>query len=313
MISQSPRIYLYKITFEEVPYYYYGVHKEKKYNEYYMGSPVTNKWCWDFYTPKKQILEIFDYIDEGWIEAQKVEKRLIKPVYNTDKWCLNESCGGIYSIEQKRKAGKIGGSIGGKKTKEMGVGVFGMTANQKSNAGKVGSQKAKELGVGIFAITSEEKREIGKKTQELGIGIFSQSKEQLSENGKKAAETNKQNQTSIFSLTKEQLSENGKKGGKSVTLETRKKSQETHKKNGTGFYNLDMEERMRRSKKGGERAAEMGVGIHSLTYEQKQKLGEKTSSQRWKCLVTGHISTPGGLTPYQKARGIDTSKRVRIS
>ena len=29
MIIRFPRIYTYKITFEEVPYYYYGVHKEK--------------------------------------------------------------------------------------------------------------------------------------------------------------------------------------------------------------------------------------------------------------------------------------------
>jgi hypothetical protein len=31
------------------------------------------------------------------------------------------------------------------------------------------------------------------------------------------------------------------------------------------------------------------------------------------CLETGHISTPGGLAMYQKARGIDTTKRVRIA
>lgn len=41
--------------------------------------------------------------------------------------------------------------------------------------------------------------------------------------------------------------------------------------------------------------------------------GLKTSSQRWKCLVTGHVSTPGGLTSYQKSRGIDTSLRVKLS
>jgi hypothetical protein len=29
MTSQSPRIYTYKITFEEVPYYYYGMKAEK--------------------------------------------------------------------------------------------------------------------------------------------------------------------------------------------------------------------------------------------------------------------------------------------
>ena len=106
MALHSPRIYTYKITFEEVPYYYYGVKKEKYYNQEYWGSPKTNKWCWEFYTPKKQILELFEYSDEGWIEAQEVEKRLIKPVFNVDKWCLNESCGGRISLDILRKNGK---------------------------------------------------------------------------------------------------------------------------------------------------------------------------------------------------------------
>ena len=35
--------------------------------------------------------------------------------------------------------------------------------------------------------------------------------------------------------------------------------------------------------------------------------------QRWVCLETGHISTPGGLARFQNARGIDTSKRKRIA
>lgn len=108
MTSQSLRIYTYKITFEEVPYYYYGVHKEKRFNEEYWGSPVTNKWCWEFYTPKKQILEFFDYSDEGWFDAKEIEDRLIKPVYNTDKYCLNESCGAIRSLKVLReKSGKF--------------------------------------------------------------------------------------------------------------------------------------------------------------------------------------------------------------
>ncbi len=58
--TMQPRIYTYKITFEEVPYYYYGSKKEKVFNEEYWGSPVTNKWCWELYTPKKQVLEIID-------------------------------------------------------------------------------------------------------------------------------------------------------------------------------------------------------------------------------------------------------------
>jgi hypothetical protein len=108
MTSQSPRVYTYKITFIDTPYYYYGVHKEKRFNEEYWGSPKTNKWCWELYTPKKQILEIFDYTDEGWLKAKEVEDRLIKPVYNTDKYCLNESCGAVRSLKVLReKSGKF--------------------------------------------------------------------------------------------------------------------------------------------------------------------------------------------------------------
>jgi hypothetical protein len=192
MTSQSPRIYLYKITFEEVPYYYYGVHKEKRYGEYYMGSPVTHKWCWELYTPKKQILELFDYTDEGWIEAQEVEKRIIKPFYQTDKWCLNENCGGLLSLETCINSGKING----KKIKELGIGVHGRTKEQMTEdgikGGKIGGKKAKELGVGIHGLSPEQIIENAKKSgkiggpksYELGLGVHGRTKEQMSENGK---------------------------------------------------------------------------------------------------------------------------------
>ena len=200
----TPRIYTYKITFEEVPYYYYGVHKEKKFNEYYMGSPVTNKWCCDFYTPEKQILEFFPHTESVWLEAQEVETRLIKPVFTNDGWCLNRSCGGIVSMDQLIKGGK----------------------------------KTYELKLGVHNLTREQLIEIGKKTP----------KEQLIQNGKKVYEL----KLGAHSLTRKQLIENGRKGA------------------------------------------------------------IITQSQKWQCTVTGHVSTPGGLSSYQKARNINTSNRIRI-
>lgn len=102
----KPRIYTYKITFKEVPHYYYGVHKEKKYDDEYLGSPITHKHYWEHYTPQKEILKEFPCTDEGWIEANEEERSLIKPVYNTDPYCLNENCGGIISLEVSREVGK---------------------------------------------------------------------------------------------------------------------------------------------------------------------------------------------------------------
>lgn len=282
MTSQSPRIYTYKITFEEVLYYYYGVHKEKKFGEYYMGSPITHKWCWELYTPKKKILELFDYTDEGWIEAQEIEKRLIKPVYNTDRWCLNENCMGIYSLRQASKAGKIGGN----KNKELGLGICGLTPEQRSEngkkyghiGGKINGLRHKENKTGICGMSLEEKSEVGKiggkiggeKAKKLKLGVHSFTTEQRRENGKKCYEKG----TGLASLTKEQLRENAKK------------ADEYNRKNKIGFY--------------------------GISAEKRRETVAKTNCQRWMCLETGFITTPGNLSKYQKARGIDTSKSNRI-
>jgi hypothetical protein len=102
VMKKSPRIYTYKVTFEEIPYWYWGVHKEKKFGELYLGTPKTHKWMWKFYTPKIQILEFFPNTDEGWKEANLVEKRLIKPDIN-NSLCLNENCGGHVSLTCARK------------------------------------------------------------------------------------------------------------------------------------------------------------------------------------------------------------------
>jgi hypothetical protein len=93
----EPRIYTYKITFEETLDWYWGVHKEIYPGEYYMGSPYTHAWKWEFYTPKKQILEFFENSAEGYKEAKLVEDRLIRPDLN-NPLCLNENVGGQYSL-----------------------------------------------------------------------------------------------------------------------------------------------------------------------------------------------------------------------
>jgi hypothetical protein len=235
MTSQSPRIYLYKITFEEVLYYYYGVHKEKKFDEYYMGSPVTHKWCWELYTPKKQILQFFDFTDEGWLKAQEVEKRLIKPIYNKDKWCLNESCGGIVSLEVLREIGR--------KNYELGLGIHSLTYEEKSKNGRIGGliggkigglklgkkggaisgKQNYENGIGIHALTLEEKAENARKGHEtqkkLAIGFWGFTLEKRQENGRKGEEKRKERNVGLYALTKEEKSEAGKKSAQKLHSE----------------------------------------------------------------------------------------------
>ena len=57
-------------------------------------------------------------------------------------------------------------------------------------------------------------------------------------------------------------------------------------------------------------------GIHAQTHEEKIEVGRKggkiSASQKWMCTETGHISNAGPLTIYQKNRGIDISKRIKL-
>jgi hypothetical protein len=270
MTSQSSRIYLYKITFEEVPYYYYGIKKEKYFNQKYWGSPVTHKLMWNFYTPKKQILQFFEFTDDGYIEAQEIEKRIIASVIN-DKWCLNENVGGKFSTNICIE--------GGKKAYELGLGVHNRSKEQMSEDGKKGAEKCRELGIGIFGLSKEQKLENCKKAADKSYrerkGFFSMSLEESkiasSTGGKKCYE----NKLGAHGRTKEQMSEDGKIGGK-ITFENK-------------------------------------IGCFSITPKERKEINKKINSQKWMCLETGYITNSGALTMYQKAKGIDTSKRKRLA
>ena len=104
----------------------------------------------------------------------------------------------------------------------------------------------------------------------------------------------------IHALTTEQRREIGKK------------SSETNKKNGTGVYGMTFEQKSG----GGNKAKELGVGIFSMTADELSEAGKKgnkkTNAQKWKCTETGYVTNSGALSGYQKARRIDTTKRVRV-
>ena len=103
--KMKPRIYVYRIRFEEIPDWYWGVHKERRFNEEYLGSPVTNAWKWRFYTPHLEILQEFEYSEKGWQEALEIEERLIRPDLN-NPLCLNEGIGGKCSLRVHQETGR---------------------------------------------------------------------------------------------------------------------------------------------------------------------------------------------------------------
>ena len=85
-------------------FWYWGVHAEKLFNESYFGSPSTNKRFWEFYTPVRQILEVFDHTEAGWKQANNNERKLILPDLN-NPLCLNECCAGVMSLATYKQNG----------------------------------------------------------------------------------------------------------------------------------------------------------------------------------------------------------------
>jgi hypothetical protein len=122
-------------------------------------------------------------------------------------------------------------------------------------------------------------------------------------------------------FTPEQRSKIAEKRDRNLTPEQR--SQRTKK----GWSLLSQEERSKRAKQRSlgltteERRNISRNTIMNLPTEQRvnnaRKAGLKggvvTSSQKWQCTETGYVSNAGVLTLYQRHRGIDTSKRIKLS
>jgi general stress protein YciG len=188
---------------------------------------------------------------------------------------------------------------------------------------KIGNDNVK-LKRGFCGLTKEKRTQIsrnsGLKHKENKTGFFKMSKEEKSELGKKNALKNKKNKMGIFKMTSDELSKCGSKGG-SKTFELKK-----------GAFSLSKESRKEIAKKSGNKVKELGLGIFALTDEEKTEIGKKgyegglgkmnkeqrskialkVNSQKWKCLITGHISNAGGLSRFQNKRNIDRSMRVML-
>ena len=165
--------------------------------------------------------------------------------------------------------------------------------------------------------TPEQRSEISRKGRE------SMTPEQRSEASRKAH----------ASLTSEQRSERSRKGNASRTPEQRKEStrkareayctkstpEQRSEASRKGRESMTPEQRSEASRKANasrtpEQRSEIArKGNANMTPEQRREKTRKASSQMFQCTETGFITNAGGLARYQKARGIETTKRVRLN
>jgi len=133
-------------------------------------------------------------------------------------------------------------------------------------------------------------------------------KEQQYWGGKVVGKENYEKKRGIWSQTEEQWKETRFKGGKVAG----KKLYDV----GKGLFGMNDEDKKKSQVKGGIKQGnnnkKLGKGICGLTKEQRSENTKKQMKQKWKCLVTGHISTYNSLSRFQNNRGIDKTMREMV-
>ena len=164
-----------------------------------------------------------------------------------------------------------------------------------------------------YVMTSEEASENAKKLWE------NMTPEQRSERAKKAhanmtpEQRSERTRKGQASLTPEQRSERARKREASKTPEQR--SERSRK----GQASLTPEQRSEIARKRNanmtleQRSESLRKSLISYTSQKRSQTLRKTSSAKFQCTETGFITNAGNLAQYQRARGIDTSKRIRLS
>ena len=289
----QPRIYTYKVTFEETPDWYWGAHKEKKRGEFYMGSPKTHVWKWEFYTPSLQICEFFPYTDEGWTKAREVEDRCILLDLN-NPLCLNEHVGGCMSLEANRR--------GAKKLHEekdcMGRSVQGV-----KNAERLHKEKD-EFGKSVSGVKGAER--VHKEKDALGRSVQGVKSAEKLHKEKDALGRSVQGVRSGERLHKE-------KDDMGRSVNAVKGSEKLHEKKdhlGRSIQGVKNAERMHKVLH--EEKNDSGKSAHAV--KAGKKGAKNTNTQKWKDPDHPELGehNPGLLVQMQKARGYPHGKENRV-
>jgi hypothetical protein len=152
--------YTYTIHFVD-GYYYHGYHKHEGVDpltDGYYGSPVTHKEKWLTTMHWKEITGLHETIEQ----VTFAEQENIRPVFNTDPYCLNANCGGIPTREQAVKGARKAGKKAGEDSKKNKTRVCDPVNQEK------GRQTARERGTGFHDPEFQHSPEMVKMRKENG-------------------------------------------------------------------------------------------------------------------------------------------------
>ena len=192
-----------------------------------------------------------------------------------------------------------------------------LTPEQRSEISKQRSERIRKY----YASLTPEQR-----SERITKALLNKTPEQRSEIRKQRSESVKEH---LANLTPEQRSERIRKCIAGMTPEKRSEAAKKRIANTTpeqrsesvkkGWENMNPEQRSERARKRWEnmnpeqRSEITRKGRESITPEKRTEIARNLNDVKFRCTETGFITNAGALSKYQKARGIDTSNRIRIS
>lgn len=161
--------YTYTIHFVD-GYYYHGYHKHEGVDpltDGYFGSPVTHREKWLTTMHWKEITGVF----ETHSEVRFAEQEAIRPVFNTDPYCLNANCNGIPTREQAVKGAKKAGKKTGEYHRENKTAICDPVNQEK------GRKASKERGSGFYSYDFQHSPEMIEIRRQNGLSSGKKAKE----------------------------------------------------------------------------------------------------------------------------------------
>lgn len=156
-------------------------------------------------------------------------------------------------------------ALGGRKSRELGLGVHAQTLAERRAHGRAGGISAIQLGVGLHAMTHQEHQNAGRAggtiSRQRRLGFFAITPQRRSAISSRNGMALRDQGRGIFGLTDEQRSEIGRAVGLRMA------------ELGLGCHGVDPETGILYSVIGAQRARELGVGVHALTPEDRSHYG----------------------------------------
>ena len=254
--------------------------------------------------PEEDVTYFGSYSDETFKPTQKI----ILGTYNTAEEAIADE------IKIQRFFKVVENPHFANKVYQTSTGFRGTSETaKKAAASRTPEQRSEAIRKALISYTPEKRREAIRKA------LISYTPEKRREVVRKQHASRTPEQRSEIAKKREANMAPGRRSEIAIKREAGKTPEQRSEAARKAYANMTLEQRSELGRKGQanrtleQRSEAARKGHANMTPEQRSELARKRNTVKFQCTETGFITNAGSLSSYQKKRGIDTSKRIRLS